>query len=148
MKVSTKVEYGLVALTDIALNTCNDSSVTALGISERNGISQKYLEQIMPSLKQAGLIKAQKGLKGGYTLAKPAESIRMSDILNALDNNILANMESSGKNEGFELREVVNNCLWKRLNYYLVDFSENLTFADFLQECRQQAAKGWDMYVI
>ena len=138
MKVSTRVEYGLLALTDIALNMENEPIVTAIGISERNGISQKYLEQIMPLLKQAGLLRAQKGIKGGYTLAKPADSIKMSDVLNALDISILAYMEPSGKEDAGELRDIVNTCLWKKMNGYLLDFSENLTFADFVQECKRQ----------
>ena len=89
MKVSTRVEYGMLALTDIALYSENGSSVSGPDIAERQNISQKYLEQILTHLKQAGLIRAQKGLRGGYTLSRPADSIRLSEVLNALDNGIL-----------------------------------------------------------
>lgn len=148
MRVSTKVEYGMVALTDIALYTEEKASVTALGISERNGISQKYLEQIMPLLKQAGLIKAQKGIKGGYMLARPAQTIKMADILNALDNTILANMDPAGDDDVSGLRDTVNGCLWKKMNGFLTEYAENLSFADFLQECKGRTASAWDMYMI
>ena len=104
MKVSTRVEYGMVALTDIALYSDSGSSVSAPDIAEREDISQKYLEQILTHLKQAGLIRAQKGLRGGYTLARPANSIRLSEILNALDNSILEEMNESGREGDRSLR--------------------------------------------
>ena len=71
MKVSTRVEYGMLALTDIAMHSESGSRVSAPDIAERQGISQKYLEQILTHLKQAGLIRAQKGLRGGYALTRP-----------------------------------------------------------------------------
>ena len=64
MKVSTRVEYGLLALADIALYSENGTSVSGPDIAEREDISRKYLEQILTHLKQAGLIRAQKGLHG------------------------------------------------------------------------------------
>ena len=79
MKVSTRVQYGMLALTDIALYSENGSAVSGPEIAERQDISQKYLEQILTHLKQAGLIRAQKGLRGGYTLARPADQIRLSE---------------------------------------------------------------------
>ena len=110
MKVSTRVEYGMLALTDIALHSENGSSVSAPDIAERQGISQKYLEQILTHLKQAGLIRAQKGLRGGYALTRPAGKIRLSEILNALDNSIL---EETGAGSGETLRDaasLTDNC--------------------------------------
>ena len=59
MKVSTRVEYGIIALVDIALYSENGNSVSTIDISKREGISKKYLEQIFPLLKMAGFIKAQ-----------------------------------------------------------------------------------------
>jgi len=65
LRVSTRVEYGVMALVDITLQNRSGTSVTALEIAERQGISKKYLEQILPLLKQAGIIRAQKGIRGG-----------------------------------------------------------------------------------
>ena len=145
MKVSTRVEYGMVALTDIALYSDSGSSVSAPDIAEREDISQKYLEQILTHLKQAGLIRAQKGLRGGYTLARPANSIRLSEILNALDNSIL---EDTGAGNGGTLRDAVNACLWQKMNRTMIDFAESKTLAEFLTDCRQQLTGEWDLYEI
>lgn len=146
MKFSTRVEYGMIALTDIALHSESGSSVSAPDIAERQGISQKYLEQIMTHLKQTGIIRAQKGLRGGYTLARPADGIRMSEILNALDNSILEETESGG-NSG-SLRDAVNDCLWRKMNRAMIAFAENKTFSEFLAECREKLQDEWDFYVI
>ena len=148
MKVSTRVEYGMLALTDIAMNAGNGSSVSGADIAERQDISQKYLEQILTHLKQAGLIRAQKGLRGGYTLSRPAEQIRIADILNALDNSILEKAGSAGTGGERSLRGAVNTCLWEKMNRSLTDFAENKTLAGFVQECREQISGDWDLYVI
>ena len=145
MKVSTRVEYGMLALTDIALHSGNGSSVSAPEIAERQGISQKYLEQILTHLKQAGLIRAQKGLRGGYALTRPADRIRLSEILNALDNSIL---EETGTGDGETLRDAVNACLWQKLNRTMIDFAESKTLSEFLTDCRQQLTGEWDLYEI
>ena len=148
MKISTKVQYGMLALTDIALYSENGSAVSGPDIAEREDISQKYLEQILTHLKQAGLIRAQKGLRGGYTLSRPAGEIRVADVLNALDNSILeepAGAENAGKHG---LRSAVDVCLWSRMNRMLTEFAGNKTLSEFMQECRDRMTDQWDLYVI
>lgn len=147
MKVSTRVEYGMLALVDIALHTEDGSSASAPDIAERQDISHKYLEQILTHLKQAGLIRAQKGLRGGYALSRPAEKIRLSEVLNALDNTILEEMSPDGSGSG-TLRGAVNACLWGKLNRLMSEFVENKTLAEFVRECRSQTYDEWDMYTI
>lgn len=145
MKVSARVEYGLLALADIALYSENGTSVSGPDIAEREDISRKYLEQILTHLKQAGLIRAQKGLHGGYVLARPADQIRISEILNALDNSILE--ETDTGNSG-TLRDAVNACLWHKMNRTMIDFAESKTLSEFLTDCRQQLTGEWDLYEI
>ena len=135
----------MLALTDIALHSENGSSVSAPDIAERQGISQKYLEQILTHLKQAGLIRAQKGLRGGYALTRPAGKIRLSEILDALDNSIL---EKPGTGNSGTLRDAVNACLWQKMNRTMIDFAESKTLSEFLTDCRQQLTGDWDLYEI
>ena len=147
MKVSTRVEYGMLALTDIAMYAANGTSVSAPDIAEREGISQKYLEQILTHLKQAGLIRAQKGLCGGYTLARPADQVKLAEILNALDNSILEETDPAGETDGRNLRGAVNDCVWRDLNRSVSAFAESRTLSDIMQKCRELSG-DWDMYVI
>lgn len=148
MKVSTRVEYGMLALTDIALYSDNGSSVSAPEIAERQKISQKYLEQILTHLKQAGLIRAQKGLRGGYALTRTADKISIAEVLNALDSDILDEMSNTGKEAERNLRNAVSVCLWEEMNRLLIEFAERKTLSDFMQECRNQMSGEWDLYII
>lgn len=147
MKVSTRVEYGIIALVDIALYSENGNSVSTIDISKREGISKKYLEQIFPLLKMAGFIKAQKGIGGGYTMSKKPESIKMSEVVNALDNSILEDVDNDDS-DATSLRYVVNNSLWGDLNRTINNYLEQLTLAGFVEKCNSQMSNGWDMYVI
>ncbi len=148
MRVSTKVEYGLLALTDIAIYCEKGTSVSTSEISERQNISQKYLEQILPMLRQAGLVRAQKGIRGGYTLSQPASVIYLSDILNALDSSILSHMDQGEPEESGGLRNAINDCLWGRINEQLRRFAETTTFGEFISQCRNRTVGEWSMYVI
>ena len=145
MRISTKVEYGLAALADIAIYSDNNSVVPASDISERQGISQKYLEQILVSLKHAGFIRAHKGSGGGYSLTRSAEKITMSEVLNALDNSILADSIQSGSESS--IRDQVNIRFWNRVDSNLREFAETVTLADFIAGCKSKE-NVWDMYVI
>ena len=146
MRVSTRVEYGVLALTDIAMNSENGESVSTLEIARRQGISKKYLELILPLLRQAGLIKAQKGKTGGYTLSRVPEKITIAEVLNALDTTILEEMDIT--EEDGALRSAVDQCLWGNINTYLRDFTDKMTLDKFIQSCNYNMASGWDMYVI
>ncbi|MBQ9867858.1 MAG: Rrf2 family transcriptional regulator [Lachnospiraceae bacterium] len=146
MRVSTRVEYGLIALTDIVLYGENGSAVSAPDIAQRENISHKYLEQILLLLRQAGFIIAQKGIRGGYALAKPADKISMREVLNALDNTILADMDDDKGNDG--LRSIIKNCFWKEINKNLNQYTGEMKLSEFAGLCRNKVAGGWDHYVI
>ena len=148
MIVSTRVEYGMMALLDIAEHSENHMSVSTTEIAERQNISQKYLEQILPLLRQAGLIRAQKGLRGGYSLSRSANVIKLSEVLNALDGSILAGMEGAEDGQGSSLRGVVNECLWESINERIREYAKNRTLGDLLEECRRKAAGSWADYII
>ena len=147
MKVSTRVEYGMIALVDIAIHSQDGSSVSTLEISRRQNISKKYLEHILLQLKTAGFIKAQKGAGGGYTLSCSAEKVTLSDILNALDGSILEEMEPSSASDG-ELGQAIDLCLWKRINNSLRKYAEGITLDGFAAQCQSRISDDWNMYII
>ena len=136
MKISTRVELGIVALADIAINSEKGDTVSSSEIAARQGISQKYLEQIIVGLRQGGFVKGHKGLGGGYKLARPANKIKLSEILNALDNTILADTYEEDEDNSNTIRSSVNSCLWDKFNGYMRRFSEQLTLADLIRECK------------
>lgn len=87
MKISTKGRYGLRALIDLAQYS-EIEPVSINSIAMRQGISERYLEQLMTLLKKAGLIKSIRGAGGGYVLAKDMSDISVGDVLRALEGNL------------------------------------------------------------
>ena len=87
MKISTKGRYGLRALIDLAQYS-EIEPVSINSIAMRQGISERYLEQLMTLLKKAGLIKSIRGAGGGYVLAKDMNDISVGDVLRALEGNL------------------------------------------------------------
>lgn len=83
MKISTRSEYGLRALMEMAQQP--EKAHSLRDIANRQNISLDYLEQIMPALKSAELIRARRGAQGGYTLAREAATITVYDVMTALE---------------------------------------------------------------
>jgi len=88
MKISTKGRYGLRILLDLATHQ-KKGPVNLGDISKRQGISEKYLWQVINLAKSAGLITSARGPKGGYTVAKPANQITVLEIIAALEGPII-----------------------------------------------------------
>lgn len=84
MKLSKRGEYGLRAMMDLA-DSRSDNVMPIKDIAERQHIPAKYLEQILLTLKNAGLLNSKMGLNGGYYLAAPPESITLGHIVRVLE---------------------------------------------------------------
>ncbi|MCD8096277.1 MAG: Rrf2 family transcriptional regulator [Ruminococcus sp.] len=138
MKISTKVECGILAITDIAINARNGKTVTVISISGRQGISEKYLEQILSSLRHSHLIKGQKGSGGGYILSKRAEDITLNEVINALESSLLNNdvPEIGNENNGFS--DVINELLWNKIERYMSDCAMSVTVADLAERYEKE----------
>ncbi len=126
MKISTKVECGIIALIDIAVKSDIEPVVKINSISRRNNISAKYLEQIFPLLKQASIIRSIKGASGGYMLARDPSEITLNEIVNALDNSILSSSSFSEKYESSAMT-AIEECLWDPVTSFLCRISADLT---------------------
>lgn len=135
MKISTRVECGIIALIDIAINSENGKVVSAAGISMRQNISTKYLEQILTALKQTHLIRGQRGSRGGYVLARPANEITFKDIINALDITILSDHYIDNAEDSSCFKTTINSCLWSKITGYMQEFTSNITLGDVAEQC-------------
>ena len=117
MKLSTKGRYGLRALIDLAQYS-GEAPVSITSISDRQNISERYLEQLMSMLKKGDLVKSLRGAGGGYVLARDAADISVGDILRALEGS-LDPVECSGLNpeEGCQIADsCVTKYVWQRIN--------------------------------
>jgi Rrf2 family iron-sulfur cluster assembly transcriptional regulator len=83
MRLSTKVRYGLRALTHVA----HRGYASAQVIAEQQAIPSRYLEEIIGELRKAGLVVGKRGPRGGYRLARPAGEIAVSEVISVLTNS-------------------------------------------------------------
>lgn len=132
MKISTKGRYGLKAMVDLAVNSVNDS-VTLKSISQRQNISEGYLEQIFSSLRKEGLVKGRKGSQGGYVLAKSMNEITVGNILRALEGELVVVERDDAEivNED-KLDNCIRNNVWDRLNKSINDIVDSITLEDLV----------------
>ena len=85
--LSAKGTYGLTALMELGLQR-NKGSVQIRDISQKHGIPQHYLEQILVILKKAGFVESFRGAQGGYALARDPDSISVRDALSRLEGRL------------------------------------------------------------
>jgi len=110
VRLSKKVEYGLIAIRYIALQS-NGDVVTAKEIADKHRISYELVAKVLQRLARAGLVASQQGVRGGYTLAKNPNEISISMIINAIEGNLPAIAQCMA--EGPESCEVFRNCTIK-----------------------------------
>ncbi|AYE34245.1 RrF2 family transcriptional regulator [Clostridium septicum] len=126
MKISTKGRYGLRALIDISIYSFSET-VTLKSISERQDISERYLEQIFSSLRKGGVIKSKKGPQGGYFLSEEANNLTIGEILRILegDSNLI-NIEETDN----EMEKFICENLWEVANKRIKDFFNSITLEE------------------
>jgi len=131
MKLSTKGRYAMVALVDLALARA-DHLTTLAEIAERQSISLPYLEQLFVKLRRAGLVDSVRGPGGGYRLALAPDEIRVSMVLEAVDETVSAlhtGAAVSGGVSGSRAQSLTNR-LWESFSAQVYVFLHQTTLAD------------------
>ena len=143
MKVSTKGRYGVRAILDLAVHG-EDGPVFLKDIARRQQLSHRYLERLFAQLRQAGILTTVRGSLGGFRLARPAEAIRMSQVVEALEGPIL----SVDCVTDPRICPITDSCvphdLWARVNRAVHSVLETTTLADLVRQEREHAKYGFD----
>ena len=87
ISVTSKSRYAVVALAELA-RSGDGGPVPIAQIAERRDMPVQFLEQLFSTLRRGGLLNSQRGVKGGYTLARPAEEITVLEVVQALDGKV------------------------------------------------------------
>jgi Rrf2 family protein len=85
---STKAEYGIRVLAHLAREQERDAPISLTAIADAEGLPLAYLEHLAARLRRAELVESRRGARGGYSLARPAESITMAEVVQALEGEI------------------------------------------------------------
>jgi Rrf2 family transcriptional regulator, cysteine metabolism repressor len=96
MKVSLRATYGILASVDLAMHL-GTAPVQAKSIARRQAIPARFLEQVLHSMKKAGLVSSLRGAQGGYVLSKKPSEVSIAEILEALDGPLLPPLGGAGR---------------------------------------------------
>ena len=132
MKLSTKGRYGVKAMVDLAINY-GEQPISIKSISERQNISEYYLEQLFSSLRNAKLIKSVRGAQGGYILNRAPEEITIYDVINVLEGPIEISdcLEDSACNK---IDCCATRLLWKKIKNSIDSVTSSITLKDIVDD--------------
>ncbi|MBV2092825.1 MAG: Rrf2 family transcriptional regulator [Candidatus Thiodiazotropha sp. (ex Ctena orbiculata)] len=130
MRLTSKSRYAITAMITLALNH-NKGPMTLFEISESQGISLSYLEQLFASLRSKGLVKGFRGPGGGYALAKSAEQISIAEIICATDEWVDYTYASERETIQRET-QLSSRTLWSSLSKQLYDFVSHIKLSDLI----------------
>lgn len=130
MRLSTKGRYAVTAMLDLALNG-KEGPVTLAEISENQGISLSYLEQLFASLRGKKLVRGVRGPGGGYYLGRPADEISIANIICAVDEWVEFT-RCRGKENCHGGQRCLTHSLWNDLSERIYQFLEDITLDDLI----------------
>lgn len=134
MKISTKGRYALRMLIDLAEHQ-NCGYIALKDIARRQNISKKYLEQIIPILNGADLLRTTRGAQGGYMLSRQPEGYTVGEILRLTEGNLMP-IDFSADNHEEEEMALMN--VWRGLSNVVSDYLNSITLQDIVDEQREQ----------
>ena len=133
MKLTSKGRYAVMAMADVAkINADQPTSLSEISI--RQGISISFLEQIFLKLKKSNLVHSSRGATGGYLLSKSPEEIKLSSIIDAVDERVKTvgcKKESKKGCTGKSVKCITHN-LWDDLENHINSFFEKNTLKDII----------------
>ena len=131
MRLSTKGRYAVTAMLDLALNG-TDGPVTLAEISENQGISLSYLEQLFAALRSKGLVRGVRGPGGGYYLGRESDEISIADIICAVDEWVEFT-RCKGRQNCQDGQRCLTHSLWDDLSQQIFVFLTDITLADLVE---------------
>ena len=144
LKLSTKGRYGLRAMIELA-RVYNNGPLMMSAITKSQEISRKYLHAILTALKGAGLVRAVRGAKGGFMLAKDPDDIGVHEIYAALEGKLsivdcVTNGTICGRVDICETRD-----MWRQLNDAMLVVLSGMTLADLVKKPADNIPREPDM---
>ena len=143
MKISTKGRYALRVMIDLAEHQ-NDGFVALKDIAQRQNISKKYLEQIVPILNRADVLRTNRGFQGGYRLAKNPDQYTVGEILRLTEGSL--SPVSCLEHDPIECErsgECITLPIWKGLYRVINEYRNGITLQDILDQQKEYYANDY-----
>ncbi len=133
MKISTKGRYALRMLLDLAQHM-EQGYVPLKDIAERQNLSKKYLEQIVPVLNKSEMLQTNRGFQGGYRLAKAPDEYTVGEILRLTEGNLApVACLADDPNQCLRREECITLPVWEGLYRAIAEYLDSITLQDILE---------------
>jgi len=132
MKLTTRGRYAVTAMMDLAIHR-EEGSVAVADVSQRQGISLSYLEQLLSRLRKGGLVVSTRGPGGGYSLSRDPGQISIAQIIDAIEENIDATL-CSGQKNCIDDDACLTHFLWAELSVSIRVFLTTKTLGDLIRQ--------------
>jgi Rrf2 family iron-sulfur cluster assembly transcriptional regulator len=132
MKLTSKGRYAVTAMLDVTIHAVY-GPVPLADISERQGISLSYLEQLFSRLRKHGLVNSVRGPGGGYRLGKCSAQIAVADVISAVNESVDAT-KCSGKGNCQGGEQCLTHSLWQNLSTRIEEFLQNITLSELVAQ--------------
>lgn len=137
VRLTTKGRYAVTAMLDLALHQ-GEGSIALADIADRQGISLSYLEQLFAKLRRRGLVVSARGPGGGYRLARPPQTIRVSEIIAAVDEGVdTTRCGGAGNCRGDG--PCLTHDLWRELSEHIQGYLDQISLQTLIERHRHQA---------
>src|SRR3989337_3281977 len=142
MKVSTKGDYGIRALIELAHHFGEPRPPQSGEIAARQKIPESYLEQLLTTLRRAGFIRSVRGPQGGHALIREPRDLRVSEVIEALEGSImpidcLDDSSVCSKSGGCAQRD-----MWQSVREAILNVLDNTTIGELAERARGGQARG------
>jgi Rrf2 family protein len=140
LKLTRKTLLAIEAVTDIAYNARPDP-VQARDVTERQGIPQRYLEQVMQALVREGVLKGVRGPRGGYTLARERRRVTVGDVVRVVS---ALDAEDGDEQPRSALGAAVVGPMWEEAQQALLERLDRVTMEDLCREAQKKGVRRAD----
>lgn len=138
MKISTKGQYSLKAMVELADHP-GEMPMSISQLAQATGVTERYLEQLLPKLRSEGLIESIRGVQGGYRLSRSAEDISVGDVLRAAEGNLIPVDCALTSEKACEKEELcVVKFVWKRVMDSINEAVDGISLAELIHMKRNR----------
>ena len=130
MKLTSKGRYAVTAMLDVTIHAIS-GPVSLADISERQGISLSYLEQLFSRLRKQGLVTSVRGPGGGHRLGRCSAQIAVADVISAVNESVDAT-KCSGKGNCQDGEQCLTHSLWEGLSQRIEEFLQNISLSELV----------------
>jgi Rrf2 family protein len=144
MKLSTRTRYAMRAILELAEYYGKGPLQTRV-IAEHQDISAKYLEQLMAAMKSAGLVRSQRGAKGGYILANPPDKIKLSEVFDVFEGPVITVECVTNENFCAKAADCIARHIWSEVHRTVTNFLQSMTWQDALEKAKKDCTANYQI---